>query len=75
MPAPDPASRQTTFGPTATKWFTIAFLVLAVVLSGYAAWVASRLSEDPELSEQLQEVHERAARRDTPTPPDSTNHP
>lgn len=75
MPAPDPSSSKTSLGPTATKWFTIAFLVLIVALSGYAVWIASTVSQDPELSEQLLEVHERATRRDPPTPPDSTNRP
>ena len=68
MPTPDRSPRlPSTFGKRGTKGFVVLMLGLILAISASAVWIAFSIDRDPELKEQLQEVHERAARRDPPT--------
>ena len=68
MPPTDRTSRfPITFGRRGTKGFVVLMIAMILAISASAVWVAYSIDRDPELKEQLQEVHERAARRDPPT--------
>ena len=68
-PSDHPSPVPTTFGRRGTKGFVVLLIAAMLFISASAVWIAYRLDRDPELKEQLQEVHERAARRDPPTEP------
>ena len=49
-----------------SRLFVLVFLLLAVAVASAAVWTAVRLHSDPEMKEQLEEVHDRASRREPP---------
>lgn len=49
-----------------SRLFVLVFLLIAVAVASLAVWTAVRLHSDPEMKQQLEEVHERASRRSPP---------
>ena len=68
-----PAVRKTSssLGPKATKRFVLIFLALALGVALVAVQIVHKLNSDPEMMEQLQDVHEQATTGDSPA--DSTS--
>lgn len=57
--------------PLSHRWthvFVILLLLLAVASAGLAVRSALRIHSDPELKQQLDDVHDRASRREPPSP-------